>query len=312
MIPQSARYYFIIGCMILATLASLGSSAHGQAAPRQFAPGVETTIPVDLVTAETVSTHDLIEVRADRDLQWKPEYFSESRTLYGMSADVKFRREVSCLEFTFKPMRMIEVDGKMVWYLVYRVKNTGRTLKPVEQPDGTYQVEPGPGEPLQFLPHFVLEAQDRGDSGRRLFKAYLDSALPAAAKKIHQREAPRRQLFSSAQMAQQRIPVSDARTDRSVWGVATWEGVDPRMDFFSIYVGGLSNAYRWEDPPGEYEVGDPPGKGRRFVRKTLQLNFWRPGDEYLEHESEIRYGVPVGKARLYDVGEGVAYRWIYR
>jgi hypothetical protein len=49
-----------------------------------------------------------------------------------------------------------------------------------------------------------------------------------------------------------------------------------------------------------------------FERKTLQLNFWRPGDEYLQDEREIRFGVARGKGDLYDVSEGVAYRWVYR
>jgi hypothetical protein len=83
------------------------------------------------------------------------------------------------------------------------------------------------------------------------------------------------------------------------------------MDFFSVYVGGLTNAYRWEDS-GAYQHGNPPGRGRRFERKILQLNFWRPGDELLLDEREIRYGVPLGKSQLYDVADGVAHRWVYR
>jgi hypothetical protein len=113
-------------------------------------------------------------------------------------------------------------------------------------------------------------------------------------------------------MAEQVIPVSGDRADRGVWGVATWTDVDPRIDFFSVYVGGLTNAYRWEDMAGAYKPGDPPGKGRRFARKTLQLNFWRPGDEVAQHEREIRYGVPLAQPQLYDVADGVAYRWVYR
>jgi hypothetical protein len=58
--------------------------------------------------------------------------------------------------------------------------------------------------------------------------------------------------------------------------------------------------------------GDTPGRGRRFTRKMLQLNFWRPGDELAENEREFRYGVPLNKADLYGVGDGVAYRWAYR
>jgi hypothetical protein len=113
-------------------------------------------------------------------------------------------------------------------------------------------------------------------------------------------------------MSERPIPVSDGRIDRGVWGVATWTDIDPRMDFFSIYVGGLTNAYRWEDPPGAYQPGDPLGRGRRFAQKTLQLNFWRPGDERDPNEREYRYGVPLGKSHLYDVADGVAYRWVYR
>ena len=92
----------------------------------------------------------------------------------------------------------------------------------------------------------------------------------------------------------------------------TWVDIDPRIDFFSIFVGGLTNAYQWTDPPGAYKTGDPPATGREFKRKTLQLNFWRPGDEFGQDETAIRYGVARGKANLYDVFEGVAYRWVYR
>jgi hypothetical protein len=302
---------------------SRASTAAGTGAPppRQFAPGVVTTIAPDLEPEETVSTHDLVEVRSNPDLRWSPELMSESHTLYGMSEGVKFRRDVWGLEFSFKPLRMISVDvpqpdGKMqrklVWYLVYRVRNTGAVLKPVEQPDGTFTSEAGQGEPVQFVPQFVLEAQDRTDTGQPVSKAYLDRIIPTADAVIRQRETPGRELLNSAQISERPIPLSDARADRGVWGVATWEDVDPRIDFFSVYVGGLTNAYRWEDPPGAYRPGDPPGKGRQFTRKTLQLNFWRPGDEFDEHESEIRFGVPLGKAYLYGVPEGVAYRWVYR
>ena len=311
-----------VASAVLATV--VGSAAAAEPAarpPRQFAPGVLTTIPPDLEPAETVSTHDIVEVRSNPNLKWTPEYLAESRTLYGMSQAVEFRRDVWCLEFSFKPLRMIYVDlpqpsGKMqrklIWYLVYRVKNTGQVLKPVEQPDGTVKAEPGKGGPIEFLPQFVLQSQDRSDTGQPVGKQYLDRVIPVAVEQIRQRETPGRELLNSVQISEHPIPVSDGGIDRSVWGVATWEDVDPRIDFLSIYVGGLTNAYRWEDPAGTYHVGDPPGKGRQFTRKTLQLNFWRPGDEFSEHESEIRYGVPNGKAYLYGVPEGVAYRWVYR
>ena len=238
-----------------------------------------------------------------------------------MSSDVKFRRDVSCLEFSFKPLRMIYVDvptasggteRKLVWYLVYRVRNTGQVLKPVVGEDGVYTAELGAGGPLRFIPQFVLESNDRQTNGARLSKSYLDRVIPAAVVAIRARELPGQELLNSVEMAERTLPVSGDRVDKGVWGVATWTDVDPRMDFFSVYVGGLTNAYLWDDVAGVYKPGDPPGKGRRFARKMLQLNFWRPGDEMLLDEREIRYGAPVGKSDLYDVGDGVAYRWVYR
>jgi hypothetical protein len=293
-----------------AVMLEFSQAQSAAAAARQLAPGVLTTIPPDLEPDETVSTHDLVEVRSNRQLQWDPAFIPVTETLYGMSGGVKFRREIWGLEFSFKPLRMIEVDGKLVMYLVYRVRNTGKTLEPTEGEGGVYEAKPGSGEPIQFFPQFVLESHDRAAGGDP--KAYLDRVNPAAVAAIRQREMRGGKLLNSIEMAEQPIPVSDDRVNRGVWGVATWTDVDPRIDFFSIYVGGLTNAYRWDDAAGGYRPGDPPGRGRQFARKTLQLNFWRPGDELLRSEHEFRYGVPLGKADLYDVREGVAYNWVYR
>ncbi len=302
-------------------LGGFAPSTYAATAERQLAPGVLTTIPPNFAPAETVSTHDVLEIRANRTLEWKPEFIAAADTLFGMAAQAKFRRDIYCLEFAFKPLRMIEVDvplasgateRELVWYLMYRVRNTGETLKPVQGEDGVYTTKLGMGGPVRFLPQFVLESQDRLASGARVSKAYLDRVIPAAVAAISQRETPGHMLLNSVEMSQRPIPVSADRIDRSVWGVATWIDVDPRIDFFSVYVGGLTNAYRWTDNPAAFHPGDPPGKGRQFVRKTLQLNFWRPGDELLPNEREFRYGVPPDKAALYDVPDGVAFRWVYR
>jgi hypothetical protein len=262
-----------------------------------------------------------MEIRSDTTTEWKPEYLANSDTLYGMAGKARFRREIYALEFSFKPLRMIEVDvpqangayeRKLVWYLVYRIKNTGQTLKPVAGPDGIYTTEPGKGGPVRFLPQFVLESQDRQADGSRVSKSYLDRVIPAAVAAISERETPGHMLLNSVEISKQPIPVSDGRIDRSVWGVATWTDVDPRIDFFSIYVGGLTNAYRWTDRPDAYHPGDAPGRGRQFVYKTLQLNFWRPGDGLTPNERDFRFGVPLDKAYLYGVADGVAYRWVYR
>jgi hypothetical protein len=306
-----------LGCFAVA-IAAVGTlfvdcsrAQNAAAAARQLAPGVLTTIPPDLEPDDTVSTHDLVELRSNLELQWKPEYIPATETLYGMSNGAKFRREIWGLEFAFKPLRMIEVDGKLVMYLVYRVRNTGKTLEPTEGEGGVFEAKPGSGEPIQFFPQFVLESHDRA-GGERASKAYLDRVLPAAVAAINRREMRGGKLLNSIEMGEQPIPVSGDRAGRDVWGVVTWSDVDPRIDFFSVYVGGLTNAYRWEDAAGGYQPGDPPGRGRQFARKMLQLNFWRPGDELFQSEHEFRYGVPLGKADLYDVREGVAYNWVYR
>jgi len=265
--------------------------------------------------------HDIIELRANAQLERDPDTSTKSRTLFEMAKSVGFRRDVWCLEFSFKPLRMLEVDipqasGKMqrklIWYIVYRVRNTGTGLSPQEQEDSTFvAVEKSIG-PLQFVPQFVLTSHDRDRSGEPVRKAYLDRIIPAAIPAIERREMSGGKLLNSVEISEQKLEVEGGRSVGGVWGVATWEDIDPRIDFFSVYVGGLTNAYQWQDFPDQYQLGDPPGKGRRFQHKQLQLNFWRPGDDLAEDEREIRYGSAPGKAGIYGTDEGVAYRWISR
>ena len=74
------------------------------------------------------------------------------------------------------------------------------------------------------------------------------------------------------------------------------------------------------DLPDGYKPGDPPGTGRDILAKTLQLNFWRPGDTIHEQEDAIYFGVPYApeadrqSAILSDFGlkERVDYLWVYR
>ncbi|MCL4855448.1 MAG: hypothetical protein KJZ78_29135, partial [Bryobacteraceae bacterium] len=271
---------------------------------RQIVGGVFKTVPADIRASEATSTHDVVELLANTpNIGWKPKLYPYTRTLEEMATDTTFRRTIFGLEFTFKAPRMIWVDmplpgGKMqrklIWYLLYKVKNPGGQIRTVPQADGTFTVETV-NEPVRFEPLFVLESLEYK-------KAYLDRLIPVAVEAIRKREDPARPLLNSVEIAAREIPVSTEREDHSVWGVATWEDIDPRVDYFAIYVEGLSNAYKWLDPKGAYQKGDPAGKGRLFANKTLRLNFWRPGDVLVEDQREIRYGIP-GK---------VDYEWIYR
>jgi hypothetical protein len=271
---------------------------------RPVVPGVEVTIAPNRQEEETFSQRDIVEIiHGIPGLDWKPKLAPDTQTLGEMATQTVFRREIWCLEFTFKPVRMIWVDvpqrsGKMqrklIWYMVYHVKNTGKHLKPERQKDGTYTMTSSDRE-VRFFPQFVLEAPEYQ-------KAYLDRIIPLAIPAIQRKEDPNRKLLNSVEVGSKLIPLSNDLIDRSVWGVATWEDIDPRIDYFSVFVQGLSNAYGWVDPPKAFKSGDPPGTGRVLTQKTLMLNFWRPGDEYVEDQRIIRYGMP-GK---------VDYSWVYR
>jgi len=314
----AALFTLVVGSAVIAQ--EPAPKAGVSSAPR-FAPGVLTTIPPDVDNKDTVSVHDIVELRANAKLQREPNIDTKSRTLFEMAESVPFRRDIWCLELSFKPLRMLAVDipqpsGKMqrklVWYLVYRVRNTGAGLTPHVQEDGTFVTAEKAVDGIKFCPQFVLASKDRDRAGKRIRKAYLDRILPAAAQAIQRRELPKGELLNSVQMSEHLLAAETGRSIGGLWGVAIWEDVDPEIDFFSIFVGGLTNAYDWQDSAEGFQVGDPTGTGRRFTRKQLQLNFWRPGDAYAEDEREIRFGAAPGKADLYSTGEGVASRWIYR
>jgi hypothetical protein len=259
-------------------------AAPSQGPFRPLSPGALKTVDPMRQVEETVSRHNIVELLAsDPKLDW--------------AKNVPFRREIWALEFRFKPMRMIYVDlpqrsglmqRKQIWYLVYNVTNPGKTMRPVVAEGGAYQIE-YVDKPVHFVPAFLLQSV-------RLDKWYPDRVIPAAIGPIRLREDPNRAFYNTVEM------VRDLQVGETVWGVATWEDIDPRTDRFSVYAHGLTNAYRWTDDPEKYKPGSPLGTGRHLVRKTLKLNFWRPGDEFDPKEREIRFGAP---------GE-LDYQWVYR
>ena len=282
-----------------------GGAAAKAAAPkspyRRLAPGVVEDIYPDRKQDESFSVHDVVELLAvDNNFDWAKE--------------ATFRHDVWALDFKFKPVRMMRVDvpqanGKMqrklIWYMVYSVTNPGKTMHPVEQADGTYQVE-SVDEPIRFIPVFSMEVHRRLDQNSpedvQFKKVYVDRLIPVALGPIRMREDRNRPFLNTTEISEHKIAVG-----KTVWGIVTWEDIDPLTKWFSIYVEGLTNAYRWKDAPGEFTGNDfgkteGIGKGRRLERKILKLNFWRPGDEYSPNEKQIRYGAP----------DKVDYEWIYR
>lgn len=175
---------------------------------------------------------------------------------------------------------------------------------------GTFIPRPGKDEPIQFVPQFVLaadklvlgtESSNHPETGRSVSKsetaqiAYVDQQIPIALSAIMEREGMRTKPETTVSITQKQL-----KSGESAWGVAMWTDIDPRINKFSIYVTGLTNAYRWQDD----EKGNTGklGEGRMMERRILQTNWWRIGDKYTLNDSQIQYGQP-----------GIpGFQWIYR
>ncbi len=146
-------------------------------------------------------------------------------------------------------------------------------------------------KPVRFIPVFTLEVHNAlrkevEGSAKASVEQYIPIVLPA----IRAREDKNREFLTSAQM-----PLKELRVGETVWGIATWADIDPNNVWFSVYVEGLTNAYKFSDDPAKYaayknKTGD--GMFREIRTKVLKINFWRPGDEYTVKESQVRNGVP--------------------
>jgi hypothetical protein len=175
------------------------------------------------------------------------------------------------LDFAFKPLRIMTVEDKIkgrrdVHYLYYQVINKT-------------------GQPRMFVPQFTLVT----DTGKR----YEAAVLPQAVKQIQNREDPSIQnLYGEVDVMGMIPPSTKQGVEDAVFGVAIWEGVDPKADKLTVFVRGLSDGYR-EDPA-------PDGSGKPVVRyKALQIDFIRRGDEHDLKEREIILADP-------------PYDWTYR
>ena len=165
---------------------------------------------------DTVTRHDMVEIQSANDqLNWKPEAGSNSKTLRVLTKDIPFRRGVWYLQFTFKPLRMIDVDmptadghpeRRLIWYMVYRVTNLGEHLEPDSEGGKNQSVAANQptNEEIIFNPQFVLESQ-------QYKKAYLDRVLPQAMKAIQKREDPNRVLLNTVQMSRAPHSAFDSR-----------------------------------------------------------------------------------------------------
>jgi hypothetical protein len=251
-----------------------------------LAPGVFESVDLDQQTPDVVRKADITEL-----LEKDPSF--------DRAKDVSFRQDIWVLQFRFKPIRMIWADipgneGRMqreqIWYMVYTVTNPGKVLHPVEDADKTYKVE-SVDKPIRFIPVFTLEVHDwLKDEAPGSAKVYSEKQVPVAVPAIRAREDKNRQFLSTVEMPNKEIAVGE-----TLWGIVTWDNVDPRNVWFSVYVEGLTNAYRWKDDAAKYDdavKGRARAPYRELYAKVLKLNFWRPGDEYSVKEAQVRCGVP--------------------
>lgn len=292
----------------------------------QFAPGILNVIAPSPHPQETFSGPMTLQslIDAHPEIRWgeaefpggRPSFDPRTRTLIEMARQVTLRREVFCLEFSFKPLRMIYLDipqpdgklaRKLIWYLVYRVRYLGGDLRPATDKIGTAEVfrrvESIGYNSRRAFPMLVLEDHIRG-------KKYLDRVLPSAKERIAVREQITAPLNDSIEITTVEIPRSRDDEAPGVWGVATWEGVDPNINFCSVFVYGLTNAFEQE---GE-------GKDASFRKKALRLNFYRPGDTIKLTDDRIRFGVPAFTdpaeqeyvLKQFGIDSRLDYDWVFR
>lgn len=261
---------------------------------RQLGQGVLTVVPPDESVNDVVQVLNLHELAQGRGDSWDPTHAPSHQTLIGMARGRQFLRDIWCLEFAYKPPRTIEIDvpekgytlrREKVWYLVYRVKNIGGRrvvfAKDKNNPEKEDRTEPRL-EPLndlsiRFEPHFVFETHEAlsRDEGLLEHRDFLDRFIPTAMMPISQREKiPLEALHDSISIGEEPLMPNEQR-----WGVAIWQDVDPRIDFFTIFAYGLTNAMTWRHEADiEADLDHAPEYERREM-ECLRLDFYHPGDE---------------------------------
>ena len=297
--PISFVSFRCLAAVICLGVFSVSNQLHAQGEPRAFAAGVLQVIPTELEPRDTYSLPmPAIDINA---AEWTPNLYPIDDTLIGKTRQVTMYRDpVWELELSFLPLRQERIklpsaDGGLknrdVWYLVVRVRNKGAamTYKDVRQPDTDHvrrelqYDKPVDPASIDFNPRFVLRGwveDERARTYKRVeYPAIID---PVALSQIQEIEDPNQKLLDIHQLSEAKIPVAKNDADPGVWAVVIWEDINPDIDFVSVQVEGLSNARRLKDP-----------EKRTSLAKTLQLNFWRPGDAVQQQRDKLTYGIPL-------------------
>lgn len=193
------------------------------------------------------------------------------------------QKDVWILETTLKPMRMIWVDitdpktgqrsKEQIWYVVY--KSVNRPLPRKVDTTDTVPVNTQDPAPTQiFTPEATLVGIDNSGT-----KVYSDTILPQAQAVIAKRE--RLPLKNSVEAVAPIPPetAADAKSEDAIYGVFLFRGVDPRADEYTLFLNGFSSAY---------QVGKDADGRPMTLRRTIAVDYERPGDEINSMETEVR------------------------
>ena len=263
-----------------------------------------TVIPPDQSVDDVSQKANLHELAQGRGGAWDPSHAPSHETLIGLASDRQFLRDVWCLEFAYRPPRTIEVDvpgenleiqKERVWYLLYRVRNIavdenadvaselgGSTRQVVFEKDEegnddlTRPTTKFVNQSIHFEPHVVFETHEAlsRDEGLLEHQDHLDRLVSSAIVPISRREKIRPDmLHDSVSISERPIQPGEER-----WGVAIWQDIDPRIDFFTVFIYGLTNSIRWRhDAEFETDLEHAPEYERREL-ECLRLDFYHPGD----------------------------------
>lgn len=284
---------------IASTLAICTCSETVDAQPKPLAPGVLKIIPANIDARDSYSLP--LPLTGLECENYEPNYAPVVETLFGQTRNNVFFRDVYQYELGFLPLRQAVLQlandsgglsSENVWYMIYRIRNTGSNLtydKVQDEKTGhVNHVLKRDGEDFEinsrFIPHFYLNGWVKGAGQQYSRVTYLDQIDHEAISKIRKIEDRNRVLFDKVEMMNAKFPVIKSLSDDGVWGVAVWRNVDPKIDYVTVQIRGLTNAYR---------IHARSDGEREFKHRYLQLNFWRPGDRVRQDEDEITYGIPL-------------------
>ena len=195
-------------------------------------------------------------------------------------AEKKVVSDLWVLDFNFRQPRYIltNIPGegrKLVWYMVYKVTNKT-------------------GAPQTFMPHFELVTNPGSPPAGQVVDAkqnpsglvsrsFKDELLQKAELQVQEREGRERTFYNSVTIGNKPLeptPKEGAPIER--YGVVFWKDIPMgETKKFNIYITGLSNGYR--------RIPDAADKKKEVIlRKTLELRFEKPGDEFNPDQREIR------------------------